>query len=245
MSSARRVVVFGGGSEIALAILTQLASRAPLSVTLAMRSDSASRAMAAQSAQLAGVSAAVVDFDATDFASHPGLIGQLFTEPVDVAIIAFGMLGEASMWADQPALVQLAQTNFVGALSVGSLVAERFRQQGSGQLIIISSMAGEKVRPANFPYGASKAGMDAFFSQLAAELAPQVQVLVVRPGKVRTKLLGDAKTDVLTVSPQRVAKSVVRALDAGKQLIRVPWIFGPLVTLYRHLPDAIRRRLNF
>ncbi len=246
----RRVVIFGGGSDIGLAILAELARSYPVRATLAMRPDPTKRAAALEAARLAGVAADIVDFDATDFASHPELIAELFEDPVDVAILAFGQLADATVWQEQATLVDLVQTNLTGALSVGSLVAARMRQQGSGRLIVLSSMAGEKVRPSNFPYGITKAGMDEFFSQLADVVGPQVHVLIVRPGKVRTKMLNDAasqarQSDLLTVSPQQVARQVVNALNAGKQMIRVPWIFGPLVTCYRHLPSVIRRRLNF
>lgn len=245
----RRILLLGGASELGLAVVAELladGSAAQTEVVLAGRPSSRHRQPAV--AQIEALGAAAVhwlDFDAAAAASHPAVIAAGFERPVDVAIVAFGLLGASDSWRDQELTVQLAQTNFTGALSVGSLVAGRFAAQGRGQLIAISSMAGERVRRANLVYGATKAGFDGFFLQLGVELAAAgVQVLVVRPGTVLGRMTARASAP-LSTTPAKVAQATVRALRAGRPLVRVPTIFNLISVVYRNLPAWLVNRLPF
>lgn len=185
-----------------------------------------------------------LDFDAMDPGGHPRLMDEAFEQPVDVAIVAFGILDDAHTWRDHQATVRLAQTNYVGALSVGSLLAGHMIEQGFGQIIALSSVAGERTRRSNFVYGSSKAGMDGYYTQLGAALKPTgVKMLVVRPGTVNGRMTAGRKPVPMSVTPEQVATATVRALEHGKQLIRVPASFGPLMAIYRNLPAGIASRL--
>ena len=107
---------------------------------------------------------------------------------VDVAIVAFGLLGDAEeLWQNQRKAVQIAEINYTAAVSVGVLLGEKMRAQGFGQIIAMSSAAGERVRRSNFVYGSTKAGLDGFYLGLGEALREfGVRVLVIRPGQVRT-----------------------------------------------------------
>lgn len=240
-----RVLLLGGASELGLAIVTELlARRGPAEVLLAGRPGSANRAWAEQAARDAGASVVSwLDFDAADPSGHAELIEQVFSQRVDTAIVAFGLLGDAETWRDQAATLRLAQTNFTGALSVGVLLGAALAAQGGGELVVLSSVAGERVRRANLVYGATKAGMDGFYSQLGVVLADQgVRVLVVRPGAVRGRMTSGRKV-ALSVSPQRVGRATVRALAGRQPVVRVPAIFTPIQAIFRNLPAAVVNRL--
>lgn len=245
------VLLLGGTSDIGLAIAAELLAAERRPALLAARATSPRLAQARARLQAAGAaSVEVLDFDGTDFASHPGVIEQAFAPPnapVAVAIVAFGLLGEAEqLWHDQAAAVALAQTNYTGAVSVGVLLGEAFSRQGGGAIIAISSVAGEKVRRSNFVYGSSKAGMDAFYRQLGVALEPAgVQVLVVRPGFVSSAMTAGRPRVPLTVSPATVARRTVEALAKGRTMIRVPAVFGLVMAVFKHLPDGLARRLRF
>ena len=126
-------------------------------------------------------------------ASTPTPIPRSSTRPgpsgdVDVAIVAFGLLGDAEeLWQNQRKAVQIAEINYTAAVSVGVLLGEKMRAQGFGQIIAMSSAAGERVRRSNFVYGSTKAGLDGFYLGLGEALREfGVRVLVIRPGQVRT-----------------------------------------------------------
>lgn len=242
----RRILLLGGSSELGLAIVSELLHQGPADVLLAGRRGSAHREHAIAQVRACGAGEVVwLDFDAAVTDAHPQVIAAAFAEPVDIAIVAFGLLDDRQTWRDHEATVRLAQTNYTGALSVGVLLGRHFAEQSRGKLIAISSMAGERVRRANMVYGSTKAGMDGFYLQLGVELARTgVQVLVVRPGAVAGRMTAGRKPVALSTTPERVAKATVRALDAGRSLVRVPAVFGLIGAVYRNLPAWLVNRLD-
>lgn len=241
-----RVLLLGGASEIGLAIVEEFVARGADEVVLAGRPGSPHREQALAQVGSAGVRTTWLDFDAADTESHDAVLAEAFERPVDVAIVAFGVLGDEATWRDQAQTVRLAQTNFTGALSVGVLLGQQLGAQGHGTLIALSSVAGERVRRSNPVYGATKAGMDGFYLQLGVLLKPAgVRVLVVRPGVVVGRMTAGRGPVPLSTTPQRVARAVFRALAAGRPVVRVPAAFGTVMAVYRHLPAAIANRLPF
>ena len=245
----RRLLLLGGASEIGLAIVSELlrADPSPTAVLLAGRRTSAHRADALEQIRQAGAAEVEwLDFDARAVATHAELLDQAFAQRVDVAVVAFGVLGDRETWRDHADTLRLAETNYVGALSVGVLLGQRLAAQGGGQLIALSSMAGERVRRSNLVYGSTKAGMDGFYLQLGVELADAgVQVLVVRPGVVVGRMTAGHRRKPLSITPEQVARATVRALLTGRPVVRVPWAFNLVSPILRNLPAWLANRLPF
>ncbi|MDO5534704.1 MAG: decaprenylphospho-beta-D-erythro-pentofuranosid-2-ulose 2-reductase [Propionibacteriaceae bacterium] len=241
------ILLLGGTSEIGLAIVGEYLSGAPARVVLGVRpgddrTDATVAALTGQGAR----EVVVLDFDATDTDAHPAFLDAAWAGgDVDVAIVAFGVLGEnEELWADQRKAVQAAQVNYTGAVSVGVLLGQRMQAQGFGQIIAMSSAAGLKVRRSNFVYGSTKAGLDGFYTNLGDALAPSgVNVLVVRPGQVRTRMSAHVKEAPLTVNPDQVATWVVDAARAGKRVVWTPPAFEAVMLVLRHIPAPIFKRL--
>ena len=241
------VLLLGGTSEIGLAIVKEYLAKQPLQVVLAVQPGDELRDNAAAELTAAGATAVeVLDFDATDFASHPEVIDAAWKfADIDVAIVAFGLLGDAEqLWQDQAKAVQIAQVNYTGAVSVGVLLGQRMKAQGYGQIIAMSSVAGELVRRSNFVYGSTKAGLDGFYRLLGEALAPfGPKVLVVRPGQVRTRMSADVKEAPLTVDKEQLATQVVDAARNGAKVIWVPAPFQFVMMVLKHIPKPIFRLL--
>lgn len=244
---AQNILLLGGTSEIGLAIVTEFLKKGSARVTLAARHDSPRVEAAVATVQAAGANEVeVLDFDATDFASHPQVIDQAFSAgDVDVAIVAFGVLGDQEeLWQNQEKAVAAAQINYTGAVSVGVLLGQHFKAQGHGQIIALSSVAGVKVRRSNFVYGSTKAGLDGFYTQLGEALTDDgVRVLVVRPGQVRTKMSAEVSEAPLTVNPEDVATAVVAAVADKKTHIFVHPLFRYVMVALQHIPPFILRKL--
>ena len=186
VGNPQSILLLGGTSEIGLAICARYLRESPARIVLAALPDDPGREDAVTQMRAAGAkSVEVIDFDAIDTASHPAVIDAAWgTADVDVAIVAFGLLGDAEeLWHDQRKAVQIAEINYTAAVSVGVLVGAKMREQGYGQIIAMSSAAGERVRRSNFVYGSTKAGLDGFYLGLGEALREfGVRVLVIRPG---------------------------------------------------------------
>lgn len=181
------LLVLGGTSEIALATARRLIALRTRTVRLAGRPGPALEAAAAE-LRARGADVRTVGFDALDAESHETALGEIFAEgDIDMVLLAFGIAGDQGRDEEEPlAAVRVAQTNYTGAVSAGLVCAGALQAQGHGSLVVLSSVAGERVRRADFIYGSSKAGLDAFTQGLGDALhGTGVHVMVVRPGLVR------------------------------------------------------------
>ncbi|MBP3088340.1 decaprenylphospho-beta-D-erythro-pentofuranosid-2-ulose 2-reductase [Corynebacterium sp. sy017] len=249
VGQVQNILLLGGTSEIGLAIVTEFLTHSSAHVTLAARSRSPRLEAAIDQIKQAGATdVSVLDFDATDFDKHPQVIDDAFAHgDVDIAIVAFGTLGDQErLWQEHDLAVRSAQTNYTAPVSVGVLLAQKFKQQGHGTIVALSSVAGQRVRRSNFVYGAAKAGMDGFYLNLGEALKEYgARVLVVRPGQVRTKMSADAGEAPLTVNREDVAKATVEAVIAKKDTIFVHPLFRYVSLAFNFIPQAIFRKLPF
>ncbi|BCI55752.1 NAD-dependent decaprenylphosphoryl-D-2-keto erythropentose reductase [Mycolicibacterium litorale] len=249
VGNPQTILLLGGTSEIGLAICERYLRDAPARIVLAALPDDPGRDAAVAQMRSAGAkSVEVIDFDAVDTASHPDVIdkaSQAGARDIDVAIVAFGLLGDAEeLWQNQRKAVQIAEINYTAAVSVGVLLGERMREQGFGQIIAMSSAAGERVRRSNFVYGSTKAGLDGFYLGLGEALREYgVHVLVIRPGQVRTRMSAHVKEAPLTVDKEYVAELAVNASAKGKDLVWAPGAFRYVMMVLRHIPRPIFRKL--
>lgn len=247
-STPTRLLLLGGTSDIAVAIGVAYASRGTRHIVLAARADSAKLPAAREAVERAGAQVEIVDFDARDTDSHPDVLDRCFAGgDIDLAVVAFGLLGDAEqLWTDQQAAIEVAQVNFVGALSVGVLLADKMKAQGHGQIVAISSVAGVRVRRSNFVYGATKAGMDGFYLNLGEALRGSgVGVTVVRPGFVRTSMTAGMKAAPLSVSAEEVAAATVEGVLQRRRIVWSHRLFGPIMFALQNVPQPLFRLLPF
>lgn len=244
------VVVLGGTSEIARAIVAELPGDRLRRVVLAGRpSPALTEAAADTQRRLAakGSRASVTEatFDALDTDSHESSLSAMFAEDVDLVILAFGVLGDQQDFEDDPASAVLAaRVNYVGAVSAGLIVADHLRRQGHGTLVVLSSVAGLRARRSNFVYGSTKAGLDVFAQGLADSLVGTgAGVLVVRPGFVRTRMTEGLEEAPLAVSPEQVAQDTLKGLRKGAHTVYSPAAIGAVMAGLRSVPRPLFRKL--
>jgi decaprenylphospho-beta-D-erythro-pentofuranosid-2-ulose 2-reductase len=245
VGNPQSILLLGGTSDIGLAVVEAFVSDRPLRVVLAGRP---SEQLEAAQKRLEGRRCAVqtVPFDALEFDTHDEVVHKAFAGgDIDVAIVAFGVLGDNEQaWTDGATAVRLAQVNYTAAVSVGVALAERMKAQAHGALVALSSVAGERARRSNFVYGSSKAGFDAFYSGLTEALRPfGVGVTVVRPGFVHTRMTEGRTPAPLSTTPEAVAAVVVDAVRSRKDLVWAPAPLRPVMSVLRHLPRAVFRRI--
>ena len=245
LGEPQTIVLLGGTSDIGRAIVERLLSPSARTVVLAGRRPAEMRVA---ELERPGVEIATVAFDATDAASHDALVRDLAAAhgDLDVVIVAFGQLVEQADLDDDPArAAELVTVNYTGAVSVSLAVAAQFRRQGHGRLVVLSSVAGERVRKDNFVYGSSKAGLDGFAQGLGDALEGSgASVLVVRPGFVHSKMTAGLKAAPLATTPTKVAAATVAGLRRGRRTVWVPALLRPMFAVFRHLPGVVWRRLD-
>lgn len=239
------VVIFGGRSEIGVELATRLARGATV-VLAARHADRLGEQVAAVRA--AGASAVYTcEFDADDLASHSPLVDRLIAAhgPIGTAVLAFGILGEQSRAETDPAhAVAVVHTDYVAQISLLTVLANVMRSAGYGRLVAFSSVAGVRVRRANYVYGSAKAGLDGFANGLADALhGSGVQLLIVRPGFVIGRMTEGMDPAPLSSTPAQVAEATARALKTGRRTVWVPWALRPLFFGMKLLPQAVWRRM--
>lgn len=244
LGEPQTIVLLGGTSEIGRAIVSRLISPSTTAVVLACRRpDDANPA----AFERTGLTVDVVTFDGADTASHEGLVASLVERhgDLDVVIVAFGVLGDQDEFeADPQAAASAVHVNYTGAVSSSLAVAAQFRRQGHGRLVIMSSVAGERVRKANFVYGSSKAGLDGFAQGLGDSLVDSgASVLVVRPGFVHSKMTENREPAPFATTPDKVADDTVKALRAGRHTVWSPPVLRFVFSALRHVPRGLFRRL--
>lgn len=240
------VLLVGGTSEIALSIAHELARRRTLHVVLAARPgprrDEARDLVAGW-----GCMADVIDFDATTPGlSIPLLQGVFEQMSVDVAVVAQGVLpNQDSLEGDAAEAEEVCTINFTSAVTTGLVLAQRMREQGHGVIVTLSSVAGVRPRVANYVYGSTKAGLDAFYTGLRERLRGSgVRVLVIRPGHVHTRMTTGLAPAPFAVWPDHVAAAVIPHLASGNRTVWVPGVLALVMGVLKVLPQALFRRLE-
>ncbi|HET9732488.1 MAG TPA: decaprenylphospho-beta-D-erythro-pentofuranosid-2-ulose 2-reductase [Acidimicrobiales bacterium] len=245
LGQPQSVLVLGATSEIARAVVDRLVEGRARRVVLAAR-DEAGLGELAEGLRSKGVAVETTTFDASDPASTVAAVDTAFRSgDVDMALIAFGVLGDQLVDEHDPAAItRVVTVNFTAAAAAGVALADRMRAQGHGAIVVLSSVAGERPRRANFVYGSSKAGLDAFFQGLRDSLVGSgVQVTVVRPGFVHTRMTHGMKPAPLSTTPDAVAADVIAGAARGAHTV---WSPGPLrffMSALRHLPRGVFRRI--
>ena len=142
------------------------------------------------------------------------------------------------------------ETNFFGALEGMKAVIPIMKQQGSGTIVNISSVAGHIPLPFHAIYSATKFAMNAVGKAARVELADTgINVLTVCPGYVQTDfganaIKGQAKQQVRPksirgISSERVARATMHGYLKNKREVIVPWSMHPMAKLYQLFPGLV------
>ncbi|WP_411071488.1 SDR family NAD(P)-dependent oxidoreductase [Streptomyces sp. cmx-4-25] len=239
------LLVLGGTSAIGLATARRMIARRTRTVHLAGRPSPALDA-AADSLRALGAGVRTVPFDALDPASHEERLGPVFAAgDVDMVLLAFGVPGDQARDESDPvAAARVAGTNYTGAVSAGLVCAGALQAQGHGSLVVLSSVAAERARRADFIYGSSKAGLDVFAQGLGDALyGTGVHVMVVRPGSVRSGAAAGRPEEPFATTPEAVAGAIELGLRRRSETVWVPGALRMVTAAVRHVPRPLYRRL--
>ncbi|MCV7124700.1 SDR family NAD(P)-dependent oxidoreductase [Mycobacterium lacus] len=244
-TGAGPVLILGGRSEIGTELARRLAPGA--TVILAARKADQLGAQVAALRKAGAVNVHTREFDADDLASHGPLVASIIADygPIATAVLAFGILGDqARAETDAAHAIAVVHTDYVAQVSMLTHLAAAMRTANKGSLVVFSSVAGVRVRRANYVYGSAKAGLDGFASGLADALhGSGVRLLIARPGFVVGRMTAGMTPAPLSSTPAQVAAATARALTKGRRTVWIPWALRPMFFAMRLLPQFVWRRM--
>jgi short-subunit dehydrogenase len=141
----------------------------------------------------------------------------------------------------------MIEINTIGAIAWLNPVAAMFQSAKSGQIVGISSVAGDRGRVGNPGYNTSKAALTTYLEALRNRLTRHgVNVLTIKPGFVNTEMAKAAQGGTpLIIEPERAANEMYRDIKKRKQVVYTPSIWRWIMLTIQHIPSFIFRRLSF
>lgn len=240
------VLLFGGTSDIGLAIVRELLAPSTRVVVLACRDVEVGERCAA-ALRHESLTVEVAPYDAADPGAATPVVQSMVDRhgDIDLAIIAHGQLGEPTTTTTDPvAAAALITVNTTSVVAAAIAVGSQMRAQGHGDIVVLSSVAGERVRSANPVYGGSKAGIDGFAQGYGDLVAGEgVHVLVVRPGFVHSAMTNGLRAAPFATTPEVVATVTVKALRSRRRMVWAPPVLRLVFSVLRHVPAPVWRRL--
>ena len=243
----RKILVLGATSGIAEATCRIWAAQGASLFLVARNAEK----LSAVAADLKTRGASYIDYgvcDLDDTTQHASLLTHAINSlgGMDVAYLAHGVLGDQTVGEQEfSAAAQVLQTNFVSPVSLLTWLANYCVQRKSGVLAVITSVAGDRGRKSNYIYGSSKAGLSAFLDGLRNRIDREgVTVLNIKPGPTRTAMTAHMPGAEKMADVNAVAGTIVKAIDKRVDSLYVPFQWGPIMFIIRHIPESIFKKLN-
>lgn len=228
--SNKTILILGANSDMAKSIAKRFSTEG-FDLTLAVRKPKNESEIA---------------FDAVDFDSHESFVKNLKALP-DVVVTAFGVLVEGDEGFENPQLaLDSTLVNYSGVVSILGHLSKAMAKRGSGTIIGISSVAGERGRGSNYVYGSAKAGVTAYLDGLRNYFSDKgVHVMTVKPGYVDTKMKAHMPTPgIVTASPEQVSNAVWHGYKSKKNTVYVVWIWRWIMLIIRNIPEFIFKKMK-
>jgi short-subunit dehydrogenase len=184
--------------------------------------------------------------DATAAAQAAGTLDAALPGRFNV-LIAFGVLGSQAEIEADPALAQeIISTNAGAAIALMLALAPLMERRQGGRLVVVGSVAGDRVRASNLVYGASKAALAGACDPLRARLArSKVMLTLSKPGPLDTAMTFGLARGLPLASAADCARDLWQAAQAGKAVRYFPSIWRWIMLVIRLLPGPVFHRLKF
>lgn len=240
------LLILGANSDVAYAVAKTFAREEKTDLYLASRDMELLQKKANDIRIRYNHKAEAIYFNASEHGSHKQFYESLDPKP-DGVVLAIGYLGnqeEAQQNFNEAC--NIITTNFLDLVSILEIIASDFENRGSGFIIGISSVAGERGRQSNYMYGSAKGGFTVYLSGLRNRLYPKgIHVTTVLPGFIRTKMTEDIDLPkLLTASPDEVAEDIYKAFKKNKSVVYTKWFWKWIMAIIKTIPELVFKRMK-
>ena len=241
----RKILIIGATSAIAEATARLFAADGDR-LCLAGRKIARLEAIAEDLRVRGAAQVETVALDANDFSRHEQVLSHAAQSlgGLDTVLIAHGTLpDQQACQASVGATLEAITTNALSVITLLTLIANRFEQQGSGTIAVISSVAGDRGRQSNYVYGTAKSAVSTFAQGLRNRLARKnVKIVTIKPGFVDTPMTAEFKKGPLWATPGVVAKRIHRAMAKGENVVYTPWFWRWIMGIIKAVPESIFKK---
>ena len=243
----KHVLIVGATSAIAQETARCFA-RSGASLFLVGRDPNKLQAVADDLSVRGAAKAGTLTLDLVESARHPEILehAKTFLDRIDGVLIAHGTLPvQEEAQQDWQYTVDELTVNFVSPISILTVLAPYFEQQGAGCIAVITSVSGDRGRASNYVYGAAKGGLGRFLEGLRARLAEAgVRVLTIKPGYVDTPMTQHLPKNRLFTSAERAGRRIHQAMLGRSSVVYVPWFWRWIMLVIRLIPEPFFKRLS-
>lgn len=240
-------IILGGTSTIARAFSRLVAKRGDGVILAGRDMDDLAVTATDCGAQGAPIAEAMA-FDARDAKTFGPIIerAKKLDGAVNVAVFVGSMPAQQEI-DETPALIDgTIVDSFSGPARFLSEIAPLLEERHKGVVVGVGSVAGDRGRLSNYVYGAAKAGFHTYLSGLRNRLGRSgVHVVTVKPGTVDTAMTWGMEKLPFVAPPEKVARDILRAADKRKNVLYTPFIWWPIMTVIRLIPESVFKKMQF
>ncbi len=244
-SSWKRALIIGASSGIGAELARQLAQSGCEVAAVARRSEELEK-LAASVSGSGKIRSYVHDVCNTE--EIPELIQQIAFDMGGFELFIYSAGVMPRIEADEYCFEkdrQNIEVNLLGAIAWINEAAQRFERAGSGTIVGISSVAGDRGRKGMPVYGASKAALNAFLESIRNRVGRAgVAVVTVKPGPVDTPMTKGMDKLPMVISPAAAAAQILSAAHRGVHTAYIPGKWRPIMWVIRSIPSFIFKKLN-
>jgi len=246
LTPQKNAIIIGASSGIGAALVKELMEQGYNVAAVARRQELLNTL---QKEAMGDGTCHIYPHDVTDYEAIPALFQQITADLGGLDLIVYNAGVQTAVSLDEYNFQKdraMLEINLLGAVAWLNQAAARFERAGSGQIVGIGSVAGDRGRIGSPIYNASKAGLHTYLEALRNRLTRHgVGVTTIKPGFIATSMLDNTPKTFWVISPEEAAQRIIRAADKGKQTIYIPARWGLVMLIIRHIPSFVFRKLSF
>lgn len=165
---------------------------------------------------------------------------------INIALVAHGTLPkQEEIEKDVSKIVDEIKTNAISTIAILTEISNRFVNNKSGTIAVISSVAGDRGRASNYVYGSAKSMVTTFASGLRQRLNKfNVSVVTVKPGFIDTPMTKNIKKGLLWTKPSVAALKIVSGIENKKDEIYIPSFWRLIMFFIKLMPNFVFKKIH-